>query len=192
MKRNIILLAIVFVGSIILWALSNRSSSLMKTIRSHHVRKESGIEDLYRGFLDRKITSAGLHPKTNTMISQNLDDGEKSDPAYFGQDVYNHVNDILQNLGIKNESRELPQISNTKSMMGFDYIKFEIEVSCSFEKFGQFVNRLEKNNKIFMIDRFEFSNTLAHGVQKARSNNGVFPDKKIKMRLWAINLEKKK
>ena len=45
---------------------------------------------------------------------------------------------------------------------------------------------------IFMIDRFEFSNTLAHGVQKARSDNGVFPDKKIKMRVWAINLEKKK
>ena len=43
-----------------------------------------------------------------------------------------------------------------------------------------------------MIDRFEFSNTLAHGVQRARSNNGVFPDKKIKMRIWAINLEKKK
>ena len=32
------------------------------------------------------------------LYSQNLDDGEKSDPAYFGQDVYNHVNDILQNL----------------------------------------------------------------------------------------------
>ena len=192
MKRNIILLAIVFVGSIILWILANKSDNLMKTIRIHHIRSESGIVDLYRGFLDKKITSAGLHPKTDTMISQNLDDGKKSDAAYFGQDVYNHVNEILRNLGIKNESRELPQINNTKSMMGFDYIKFEIEVSCSFEKFGQFVNRLEKNNKIFMIDRFEFSNTLAHGVQRARSNNGVFPDKKIKMRIWAINLEKKK
>ena len=109
----------------------------------------------------------------------------------FGQDVYYHVNYILQNLGIKNESRELPQLSNSKSMLGFDYIKFEIEITCSFEKFGQFVNRLEKNNKIFMIDRFEFSNTLAHGVQKARSA-GVFPDKKVKMRVWAINLDRKK
>jgi len=192
LKRNIILLAIVFIGSIILWILVSKSNGLMKTIKSHHVRKDSGIEDLYRAFLDYTIVSEGQHPQANTMLSQNLDDGKKNDPAYFGQDVYNHVNLILQNLGIKNESRELPQISNTKSMMGFDYIKFEIEISCSFEKFGQFVNRLEKNNKIFMIDRFEFSNTLAHGVQRARSNNGVFPDKKIKMRVWAINLEKKK
>ncbi len=192
MKRNIILLAIVFISSIILWILVNKSNGLMKTIKSHHVRKDSGIEDLYRAFLDYTIVSEGQHPQANIMLSQNLDDGKKNDPVYFGQDVYNHVNKILENLGIKNESRELPQISNTKSMMGFDYIKFELEISCSFEKFGQFVNRLEKNNKIFMIDRFEFSNTLAHGVQKARSNNGVFPDKKIKMRVWAINLEKKK
>ena len=135
--------------------------------------------------------SYGQHPTSDEMLSKNLDNGKKNDPAYFGQDVYNHVNHILQNLGIKNESRELPQLSNTKSMMGFDYIKFEIEISCSFEKFGKFVNRLEKNNKIFMIDRFEFSNTLAHGVQKARAS-GIFPDKKIKMRVWAINLDKKK
>ena len=192
MKRNIILLAIVLIGSIILWILVNKYNGLMKTIKSHHVRKDSGIEDLYRAFLDYTIVSEGQHPQADIMLSQNLDDGKKNDPVYFGQDVYNHVNKILENLGIKNESRELPQISNTKSMMGFDYIKFELEISCSFEKFGQFVNRLEKNNKIFIIDRFEFSNTLAHGVQKARSNNGVFPDKKIKMRGWAINLEKKK
>ena len=42
----------------------------------------------------------------NQESFENLDDGKKNDPAYFGQDVYNHVNLILQNLGIKNESRE--------------------------------------------------------------------------------------
>ena len=164
----------------------------MKTIKNNHIRKDSGIVDLYRAFLDYTIVSRGQHPTSDEMLSKNLDNGQKNDPAYFGQDVYNHVNFILQDLGIKNESRELPQISNTKSMMGFDYIKFEIEISCSFEKFGKFVTRLEKNNKIFMIDRFEFSNTLAYGVQRARTNNGVFPDKRIKMRVWAINLDKKK
>ena len=162
----------------------------MKTIKNNHIRKDSGIEDLYKVFLDYTIVSYGKHPTSDEMLSKNLDTGQLKDPEFFGQNVYNHVNDILQDLGIKNNSRELPQLSNTKSMMGFDYIKFEIEISCSFEKFGKFVNRLEKNKKIFMIDRLEFSNTLAHGVQKARSNDGIFPDKKIKMRVWAVNLDK--
>ena len=75
----------------------------MKTIKSHHVRKDSGIEDLYRAFLDYTIVSEGQHPQADIMIDQNLDDGKKNDPVYFGQDVYNHVNKILENLGIKNE-----------------------------------------------------------------------------------------
>ena len=191
MKRNIILLLTVSLCSIVLSIIVSKSNGLMKSIKTHHVRKNTGIEDLYKAFLDYKIVQQGLHPTSDEMLSKNLDNGKKNDPAYFGQDVYNHVNYILQNLGIKNESRELPQIGNTKSMLGFDYIKFEIEITCSFEKFGQFVNKLEKNNKIFMIDRFEFSNTLAHGVQKVRST-GLYPEKKIKMRVWAINLDRKK
>ncbi len=92
MKRNIILLAIIFVSSIILWVLVNKSNGLMKTIRNHHIRKDSGIEDLYRSFLDYTIVSYGQHPTSDEMLSKNLDNGKKNDPAYFGQDVYNHVN----------------------------------------------------------------------------------------------------
>ena len=72
----------------------------------------------------------------------------------------------------------------------FEYIEFEIAIRCSFEKFGKFVNKLEKRNKIFINDRFEFSNSINHGVQKALSNNGEYHDKEITMRIWAINLNK--
>ena len=77
------------------------------------------------------------------------------------------------------------------AMDGFDYIEFEIDlVDCSFEKFRQFVNRLEKNDKIFVIDRFEFENSVGRGVQKALQNDGIFPGKNISMKIWAINLNK--
>ena len=48
----------------------------------------------------------------------------------------------------------------------------------------------KESNKIFIIDRFEFSNSINHGVQKALSNNGAYPNKEITMRIWAINLNK--
>ena len=187
MKRNIILLSVITVSTIILLFLVNASEKRIKDIN----KKDRVIESKYEDFANLKAIQYGKHPTSNDMLTKNLDYGVKNDPTYFGQDVYDHVNLILQDLDIKNESRKLPQANNTKSMTGFDYIEFEIEVSCSFEKFGQFVNKLEKSNKIFVIDRFEFSNSITHGVQRAKST-GVFPDKKIKMSIWAINLERKK
>ena len=188
MKRNIILLSIIFISTIILLILGGRATARMSGIASRH----NTIDQKYADFTNLKTQADSSYTSANNMLTKNLDYGTKNNnPAYFGQDVYNHVNFILQELDIKNESRRLPQASNSQAMKGFNYIEFEIEITCSFEKFGQFVNRLEKSNKIFIIDRFEFSNSMVQGVQKAR-RSGVFPDKNIKMRIWAINLQRTK
>ena len=39
----------------------------MKTIKNHHVRKDTGIEDLYRAFLDYTIVQYGQHPASDEM-----------------------------------------------------------------------------------------------------------------------------
>ncbi|MAV64178.1 MAG: hypothetical protein CMG00_03185 [Candidatus Marinimicrobia bacterium] len=143
----------------------------------------------YEKYLNHKIIRDAKHPTTDDMLAKNIDNDSNDDPAYFGQDVYNHVNKILQELEIKNESPSLPQDREIKSMQGFQYIEFEVEIKCSFEKFGKFVTRLEKSNKIFIIDRFELSNGITRGVQRAKSK-GKFPEKDITMRIWAINLNK--
>ena len=188
MKRNIILLSIIFISTIILLILGNVAYSRMDDIAARH----DTIDQKYANFTNLKTQADTTYTSANNMLTKNLDYGTKNNnPAYFGQDVYNHVNSILQELGIKNESRKLPQASNSQTMKGFNYIEFEIEIICSFENFGKFVNRLEKSNKIFIIDRFEFSNSIVQGVQKARGS-GIFPDKNIKMRIWAINLERTK
>ena len=174
MKRNIILLAIILVSSIILWmtyALSfgGKFDKISKNQRS--------IAKDYEKYLNHKIIRDAKHPTSDKMLAKNIDNGKKNDPSYFGQDVFNHVNTILQDLGIRNESPSLPQDKEIKSMSGFEYIEFEIAIKCSFEKFGKFINNLEKSNKIFIIDRFEFSNSITHGVQKALTTNGEYPDK---------------
>lgn len=187
MKRNLILLATILISSIILWM----TYSLSFSGKFDKISKnERLIAKDYEKYLNHKIIRDAKHPTSDKMLARNIDDRKNNDPSYFGQDVFNHVNTILQDLGIKNESPSLPQDKEIKLMSGFEYIEFEIAIKCSFEKFGKFVNNLEKSNKIFIIDRFEFSNSINHGVQKALSNNGEYPDKEITMRIWAINLNK--
>ena len=187
MKRNIILLAIALCSSIVLWmtysfGLSGKFSQINKNKRN--------IAKDYEKYLNHKIIRDAKHPVSDGMLAKNIDDKKKNDPSYFGQDVFNHVNTILQDLGIRNESPSLPQDREIKAMSGFEYIEFELAIRCSFEKFGKFVNELEKSDKIFIINRFEFSNSITHGVQKALSTNGKYPDKEITMRIWAVNLSK--
>jgi len=134
-------------------------------------------------------------PIIASIIDKNIYDGKKDGKSknsnYFNQNVFKHVDKILTDLKIQSESPRLPQDGAIVQMDGFDYIEFEIDlVDCSFEKFGQFVNRLEKNDKIFVIDRFEFENSVGRGVQKALQNDGIFPGKNISMKIWAINLNK--
>ena len=188
MKRNLILLATILISSIILWM----TYSLSFSGKFDKISKnERLIAKDYEKYLNHKIIRDAKHPTSDKMLARNIDNRKNNDPSYFGQDVFNHVNTILQDLGIKNESPSLPQDKEIKLMSGFEYIEFEIAIKCSFEKFGKFVNNLEKSNKIFIIDRFEFSNSMVQGVQKARGT-GIFPDKNIKMRIWAINLERTK
>ena len=186
MKRSIILLASLVLSVIILWvtyatAFSGKFSKISRVDRQ--------IGKNYEKYLNHKIIRDAKHPTADEMLAKNIDNESDNDPEYFGQDVYNHVNLILQELEIKNESPNLPQDREIKSMQGFEYIEFEVAITCSFEKFGKFVNRLEKSDKIFIIDRFELSNGITRGVQRAKSK-GKFPEKDINMRIWAVNLNK--
>ena len=49
-----------------------------------------------------------------------------------------------------------------------------------------------ESEKIFIIDRFEFENSVDRGIQRALKNEGTFPGKDISMKIWAINLNKSK
>ena len=126
-------------------------------------------------------------PLTRALVSQNV----YNNSDHFKQNVFRLVDDILIDLQIENESKALPQDSQIKQMEGFEYVEFELLLlDCSFEKFGQFVNRLEKSDKIFVIDRFEFENGVDRGIQRALKSEGVFPGKDISMKIWAINIKK--
>ena len=154
--------------------------------------KNNKIDAGFEKYFKTKVDEEKKHTVTESMLKKNIDKGEKVYTNYFNQNVFRLVDDILVDLQIENESKELPQDSEIKKMEGFEYIEFELLLlNCSFEKFGQFVNRLEKSDKIFIIDRFEFENGVDRGVQRALKNDGIFPGKDISMRIWAINLNDK-
>ncbi len=193
MKRNLILLACNLVGAIILMLLS--------VLYIDH--QEAGFTEIDRGirkinkdfekYFEKKVQAEDKHITTKEMLDKNIDDGKKINSNYFNQNVFKYVDEILTDLQIQNESPKLPQDGEIKKMDGFDYIEFELFLTdCSFEKFGQFVNRLEKSDKIFVIDRFEFENSVDRGVQRALKNEGIFPGKDISMKIWAVNLNKSK
>ncbi len=195
MKRNFILLACNLVTAIILLILSaiyiNTNNGGLDSIDSSNRR----INNNFEKYFETKVQVDNKHITTKTMLDKNIDDGKKDGKTknsnYFNQNVFKYVDKILTELQIQSESPRLPQDGELIQMDGFDYIEFEIDlVDCSFEKFGQFVNRLEKSDKIFVIDRFEFENSVERGVQRALQNEGIFPGKNISMKIWAVNLSK--
>ena len=195
MKRNFILLACNAFIIIILLILSaiyiNTNNGGLASIDISNNSINKGFEK----YFETKIRVENKHITTKTMLDKNIDDGKKDGKTknsnYFNQNVFKHVDKILTDLQIQSESPRLPQDGELIAMDGFDYIEFEIDlVDCSFEKFGKFVNRLEKSDKIFVIDRFEFENSVERGVQRALQNDGNFPGKNISMKIWAVNLNK--
>ena len=195
MKRNFILLACNLLTIIILLVLYSLFINTDKGGLSSIDKSNRKINKNFEKYFETKVQVDNKHNTTKTMLDKNINDGKKDGKSknsnYFNQNVFKHVDKILTDLQIQSESPRLPQDGELIQMDGFDYIEFEIDlVDCSFEKFGQFVNRLEKNDKIFVIDRFEFENSVERGVQKALQNDGVFPGKNISMKIWAINLNK--
>ena len=195
MKRNFILLACNLLTIIILLVLYSLFINTDKGGLNSIDKSNRKINKNFEKYFETKVQVDNKHNTTKTMLDKNIDDGKKDGKSknsnYFNQNVFKHVDKILTDLQIQSESPRLPQDGELIQMDGFDYIEFEIDlVDCSFEKFGQFVNRLEKNDKIFVIDRFEFENSVERGVQKALQNDGVFPGKNISMKIWAINLNK--
>ena len=195
MKRNFILLACNLLTIIILLVLYSAFINPDKGGLNSIDKSNRKINKNFEKYFETKVQVDNKHNTTKTMLDKNIDDGKKDGKSknsnYFNQNVFKHVDKILTDLQIQSESPRLPQDGELIQMDGFDYIEFEIDlVDCSFEKFGQFVNRLEKNDKIFVIDRFEFENSVERGVQKALQNDGVFPGKNISMKIWAINLNK--
>ena len=195
MKRNLILLVcnVSIVATLLTLSaiyITSEENGL-KSIDSSNNRINKGFEN----YFETKVRTENKHTTTKTMLDKNIDDGKKDGKAknsnFFNQNVFKHVDKILTDLQIQSESPRLPQDGGLIKMEGFDYIEFEIDLKdCSFEKFGQFVNRLEKSDKIFIIDRFEFENSVERGVQRALRNNGIFPGKNINMKIWAVNLSK--
>ena len=187
MKKNLILLINILITLIILSLLHNLS--LNKNIKKISVNNKK-LNKAFENYFETKVKVENKHATTKDMLDKNIDNGNTNSPDYFTQKVFKHVDAILTDLQIQSESPRLPQDGGITKMDGFDYIEFDLIITdCSFEKFGKFVNRLEKSDKIFIIDRFEFENRLDRRIQKA-IKDGAFPGKDITMRIWAVNLNK--
>ena len=151
MKRNIILLISVLVSCIILASLGFRSKSLSNETKIHFNQKNKGIGDLFGVFGNQAMEKNGAWPRVETLrdLNLNIDD----DPL----EVFDYIDEILKNLDIKYENTKMPN-SKPQQLGDYKFFEYFLTLTCTFEKFTQFVIELEKNDKIFIIHEIKFDN----------------------------------
>ena len=163
----------------------------MLKIGHNYEEKDKGIKDLYQSLNYNKITNSDKYNKSINLLYRNLDDGSKKNDNdyeyYFGDHIYNHVARIIKKLDIKEtRSSELPEGEKPKKEnTKLSYIEFDLGLTCSFKKLGEFVTELEKSEKIFTITKIKFSNP----VETAKENS---LNKDFDMTIRAAILKKEK
>ena len=148
MKRNLILLAIILIGSIILVAISPKDNN----------GRLNTVGDRFEKYGTVELIADKKYPYTKQFREDNLDDEEDDDLFTL------HIEQILEDLDIIDyQNTKLP---DSKEKIGnYRYREYGLKLTCTFEKFTQFVIELEKSDKIFIfteiiLDNNDFRNQV--------------------------------
>tara|TARA_B100000900_G_scaffold74724_1_gene59611 strand:- start:613 stop:1155 length:543 start_codon:yes stop_codon:yes gene_type:complete len=177
MKRNIILLISILISSIILTALSFRSESLSNKTKIDFNQKNRGIGDLFGVFGNQAMEKNGAWPRVENLRDLNLNTDD--DPLT----VFDNIDEILRNLDIKYENTKMPN-SKPQQLGDFKFFEYYLTLTCSFEKFTQFIIELEKDDKIFIIHEIKFDNDDFSSKKQSS-------DKEFEIKVRSLNYEKK-
>jgi Tfp pilus assembly protein PilO len=70
----------------------------------------------------------------------------------------------------------------------YTYIPYDIDVRCSYEKFGKLINALETNDRLIQIDEFKLLNNVEK-ISKRKGLNDLM-NHNIEMRISTISINK--
>ncbi len=182
-KRNIILFSICIVYIIINISLSSvlfdKKTMQIKSLEIKH-------KDVNEKYITAQILSQSLE-KVYTIFENNLSGSKKDEKNKEASMVFlKELTDILESLNIKLD-QIVPGKKETKGKI--IKIPYQLQFSCDYEKLGEFVTELEKNNRIILIDQL----ILKNDIEKTRSNNNKdVLEQDIEMKIYTVTLNKSK
>ena len=182
-KRNILLLCSCFIYIIL-------NISLSSILFDEKVKKIESLElehkDVNEKYITAQILSQSLE-KVYTIFENNLSLGKKDEKNKEASMVFlKELTDILETLNIK-----LDQIVPGKKEKKGKVIKipYQLQFKCDYEKLGEFITEIEKNNRIILIDQL----ILKNDIDKTRSNkNENVLEQDIEMKIYTVTLNKSK
>ena len=182
MKRNLILLL-----ALILFNLAFRFVNGSFTDKPDEI---FDLEDVQRKENEKFITAQILSQSLNqvyAMFENNLAtkvNDERNEDASLP--FLQQLTDILETLEIKTlKLKPKPK----EKMNKFTAIPYEIELLCSFDKFGKFVLELERNDRLIAIDNFVVHNGTERISNSTKPEDLI--DQVIELTISTITLNKK-
>ena len=183
LKRNIILLIVTVVFIIL-------SSSLRSFLYYDKYELISDLEDEQKIANEKFITAQILSQSLNqvyAMFENNLattkNDARNEDASL---PFLEQLTDILEDLEIKTlKLKPKPK----EKMNDFTAIPYEIQLLCSFEKFGKFILELERNDRLITIDNFVVNNGTERISNSTKPEDLI--DQVVELTISTITLNKK-
>jgi len=181
MKRNLLLLlAIVFFNII------------FKILNTTYTAKPDEIYDLENlqqkeneKYITAQILSQSLNQvyamfENNLATTQNDERNQDASLPFLQQ-----LTDILEKLEIKTLKLKPKPKEKMREIIAIPY---EIEISCSFEKFGKFILELERNDRLITIDDFVVHNGPERISNSTRPEDLI--DQVVELTISTITLNK--
>ena len=181
MERNLLLLLAIVLFNIV-----------FRILNSAYIDKPTEIHDLEslqqkenEKFITAQILSQSLN-RVYAMFENNLatsKNDERNDDASLP--FLEQLTDILKKLEIKTlKLKPKPKEKLNK----FTAIPYEIEILCSFKKFGSFILELERNDRLINIDNFVVHNGPERISNSTRPEDLI--DQIIELTISTITLNK--
>ena len=184
-KRNIILFAstlvfagINFFGTAIL---IDSKISEIKTLENKH--KEENEKYITAQILSQKLDHVYRVFENNLALNKKDKLNEEASMIFLKE-----LTDIIEKHEI-----DLVQIIPEKKIKKGIYIKipYTIELECDYDKFGNFIVELEKNERLIMIDDIYLRNEIEKLKMDNKEDTGYL-NQKIEMQIHTVSLNKAK
>lgn len=185
MKRNIILL-------ILLGIFGGAAYSYYNWVYPEYPKEITQLDRTIR-LRDEKLISAQIIHREMELVSHliqnNLATSKTDSLAHDASLVFlEYITGILDDLEIA-----LDKLEPGRRSARLDYVRvpYTLEIEARYEQLGQFINRLEKSERLITVEEFEIDN----GVRKsgARAQKGTEPDvHSIIMKISTLTLIKQR
>ncbi len=149
----------------------------------------SDLEEEQITYNEKLITAQILSEKMDNVYSVFENNMALKDDNALKEDAsiefLNNLTDILNKLGIT-VLHIKPGVKEERAT--YTFIPYELEIECTFEKFGNLITELEKNKRLISIDEFLLNNGLERlALSKTRE---ALMNEVIKMKISTVTLNK--